>query len=161
MVNTFLPYEDFVKSARVLDWKRLGKQRVEAWQILRALFGETKGWRNHPATQLWSGYEKLLCEYGIAICDEWIRRGYHDTMREKFIAVHSTLPDCDKPSWLGEIKFHESHKSNLKRKNPDVYSFRINDNLPYQWYDPDTKSYFTINKGKRIYETQQEVGETN
>ena len=40
MVNTFLPYPDFVKSAKALDYKRLGKQRVEAWQILRALRGE-------------------------------------------------------------------------------------------------------------------------
>ena len=61
MVNTFLPYPDFVKSAKILDYKRLGKQRVEAWQILRALRGETKGWRNHPATNLWRGHEKALC----------------------------------------------------------------------------------------------------
>lgn len=37
MVNTFLPYPSFEESARVLDWRRLGKQRVEAQQILRVL----------------------------------------------------------------------------------------------------------------------------
>jgi len=51
MVNTFLPHADFVKSAESLDNKRLGKQRVEAWQILQALRGNTKGWVNHPATR--------------------------------------------------------------------------------------------------------------
>lgn len=37
MVNTFLPYSSYQECARVLDWKRLGKQRVEAQQILRLL----------------------------------------------------------------------------------------------------------------------------
>jgi hypothetical protein len=68
MVNTFLPFPQFTKSAQALDYKRLGKQRVEAWQILQALRGETKGWTNHPATKMWRGHEKALCEYGIAIC---------------------------------------------------------------------------------------------
>jgi hypothetical protein len=35
-VQTFLPYADFAESARVLDRARLGKQRVEALQVLRA-----------------------------------------------------------------------------------------------------------------------------
>ncbi len=37
MVNTFLPYSDFKLSAKVLDNKRLGKQRVEAQQIITLL----------------------------------------------------------------------------------------------------------------------------
>jgi len=36
-MQTFLPYKDFVKSVRCLDNKRLGKQRVEAYQILLTL----------------------------------------------------------------------------------------------------------------------------
>jgi hypothetical protein len=39
-VQTFLPYPDFAASAAsaaALDSKRLGKQRVEALQVLRAL----------------------------------------------------------------------------------------------------------------------------
>ncbi|MDQ1681515.1 MAG: hypothetical protein QOH99_56, partial [Frankiaceae bacterium] len=35
-MQTFLPYADFGASARVLDDRRLGKQRVETLQILRA-----------------------------------------------------------------------------------------------------------------------------
>jgi hypothetical protein len=38
-MQTFLPYNDFVKSARVLDYKRLGKQRVEGMQIINAITG--------------------------------------------------------------------------------------------------------------------------
>jgi hypothetical protein len=37
MVNTFLCYKDFCKSAKALDKKRLGKQRVEALQIINII----------------------------------------------------------------------------------------------------------------------------
>jgi hypothetical protein len=50
-MQTFLPYESYARSAAVLDRQRLGKQRVEAMQILRVLAGETAGWGNHPAVR--------------------------------------------------------------------------------------------------------------
>ena len=37
MVNTFLPYASLEATARALDFRRLGKQRVEAWQIWNVL----------------------------------------------------------------------------------------------------------------------------
>lgn len=37
LIQTFLPYPNFNESARVLDDKRLGKQRVECLQILNVL----------------------------------------------------------------------------------------------------------------------------
>jgi len=52
-MQTFLPYADFKRSAQVLDYRRLGKQRVETWQLIRAINGETRGWRNHPAAVMW------------------------------------------------------------------------------------------------------------
>ena len=36
-MQTFLPHPDFAATARVLDKRRLGKQRVEAIQVLRGL----------------------------------------------------------------------------------------------------------------------------
>lgn len=133
MVNTFLPYPDFVQTAKALDYRRLGKQRVEAWQILNALLGNSKGWTNHPATKMWRGYERALCEYGIAICQEWIARGYKDSMLDRFVAMHSELPDTGLPSWIGNQLIHESHQSNLKRKDPDHYHFNVTSDLPYVW----------------------------
>ena len=61
-MQTFLPHESFKKSLKVLDWRRLGKQRVEAHQVLNVLLGrtETKGWINHPITRMWDGYEQAL-----------------------------------------------------------------------------------------------------
>ena len=39
-MQTFLPYADFQRSAQVLDYKRLGKQRVEALQIHNIVSGK-------------------------------------------------------------------------------------------------------------------------
>ena len=64
-MQTFLPHKSFKKSLKVLDWRRLGKQRVEAHQILNVLLErtDTKGWRNHPITKMWKGYEDALKLY--------------------------------------------------------------------------------------------------
>lgn len=132
-MQTFLPYPDFRTTAKVLDRQRLGKQRVEVLQLLRALNGQTTGWTNHPAARMWRGYEAALRDYGIAICDEWMTRGYRDTCRDKIIA----LADGDRvdPPWLGDPAFHASHRSNLLRKAPDHYGslFSEPDDLPYVW----------------------------
>lgn len=133
MVNTFLPYPDFAETAKALDYRRLGKQRVEAWQILSALIGTSQGWSNHPATKMWRGHEKALCDYGIAICLEWISRGYRDTMLVRFVEVRATLPDTGLPEWLGDDAFHQSHQSNLLRKDSTYYHFDVADDLPYIW----------------------------
>jgi hypothetical protein len=135
-MQTFLPYPNFVKSAACLDRQRLGKQRVEAWQILNTLLGNSKGWINHPAIKMWDGHQKQLCKYGIAICRAWRKRGYKDTLLEKFRIFFLLYEDFGTPNWLGNSDFHASHRSNLLRKNPEYYSqfgWKEPDNLPYIW----------------------------
>jgi len=143
MVNTFLPSPDFVESAKVLDRQRLGKQRVEAIQLLRANMGMTKGWRNHPAAVMWRGYEIALTQYGLTICQEWINRGYKDNCTTQILAMRKELLTCgktlDMPSWLGNTDLHESHQSNLLRKDVAFYSqynWEVPDDLPYIWPKP-------------------------
>lgn len=135
-MQTFLPFPSFSDSARALDWRRLGKQRVEVWQILGALEGRTNGWANHPAARMWRGYERALCLYGLAVCDEWIRRGYRDTMRVRFLAALERHDGPETPGWLGDEDFHRSHQSNLLRKSPEHYGPIFGDvpaDLPYVW----------------------------
>ena len=134
-MQTFLPYEDFSSSAAHLDTKRLGKQRVEAYQILRALHGLTRGWVNHPATKMWRGYEQALVLYGIAACEEWLHRSYKDTTMAK-IAAYQTTNTPEMPPWLGDERLHASHRSNLLRKDPHhygPYGWSESSDLPYYW----------------------------
>ena len=138
-MQTFLPYESFARSAEVLDRQRLGKQRVEALQILRVLACETPGYRNHPAVGMWRGYELSLIDYGLAVCDEWhCERGYRDTCSDKIAAfTHNFRIDRGlRPEWLGDQDFHLAHQSNLLRKDPAHYGPLfpgVPDDLPYVW----------------------------
>lgn len=133
-MQTFLPYPDFKQSARALDVKRLGKQRVEASQILNCLLnGGSQGWSNHPAVKMWRGYECALAQYGMAMCVEWSRRGYTDNLFPFFYNVYARLLPPIMPPWLGDVEFHRSHQSNLLNKAPSYYTFDVPDNLPYVW----------------------------
>jgi len=69
MVQTFVPYADFEACARVLDVKRLGKQRVEVVQIVRSLTVPGYAWGSHPAVLMWKGFEEALGRYGLIICE--------------------------------------------------------------------------------------------
>lgn len=139
MVNTFLPWPDIQKTAQSLDNKRLGKQRVEALQILRANLGLTKGWRNHPAAVMWRGHEGYLVMYTKAMCIEWTSRGYTDNVQQQLQELLNTnnIEGWDPPWWWGNNEFHKSHRSNLKRKDPVWYRFRVRDSLPYKWPMPN------------------------
>jgi hypothetical protein len=124
-MQTFLPYPSFYKSAACLDRARLGKQRLEVIQILRALARGT-GWRHHPATKMWEQHAQLLCLYGTVICETWKARGYKDSIQPQ-IAEISKVDAWDRPQlsdnpwWLGLEKFHASHRSRLLDKNPSHY----------------------------------------
>lgn len=134
MVNTFLPDRDFTKTAQSLDRARLGKQRVEALQILRANLGLTKGWVNHPAAVMWRGHDQHLARYALTVCQEWRDRGYQDncsTQVEQLILNIDS--DIGPPWWLGYDDFHQSHQSNLLRKDPTHYTYDVDDDLPYLW----------------------------
>jgi hypothetical protein len=180
MVNTFLVDEDFRESAKKLDNRRLGKQRVEAYQILNLIENirilsnqcgircmgdfqefvrEIKKWYqkkpfvyilsgdfliehlkqgdeheewnknkitvetgervikmgfcNHPIVEMWFGYEDALKEYIDCHIDEWMARGYKNTMKRYGVK------GGEKPVWCGWKKFHDNHKGALINKEVD------------------------------------------
>lgn len=130
-MQTFLPYPNLLESAAVLDRQRLGKQRVEVLQILKAILSGG-AWENHPATKMWKNYPNSLAYYGVIICDEWIKRGYKDTCKQKIISLQT--PEWIEPDWWNS-KIHISHQSNLVRKSPYHYLkyFDVPNNIPYYW----------------------------
>lgn len=145
-MQTFLPSADFGETALVLDDRRLGKQRVEVLQILRALYRPTYGWKHHPAVLMWRGYEPALARYGLTVCEEWCRRGHADTCAEKIVtelreglgqafdeALVWQLPAL--PPWMGDERLHASHRASLLRKDPEWYGVRLagDPELPYFW----------------------------
>jgi len=148
-MQTFLPYDDFAMTARCLDDKRLGKQRVETMQIMKVIYrkkvlGETNGaWFNHPVVLMWEDYPWALFEYQIFICAEWDRRGFKDTCYLKTMDLLDAIPEelqrqYEFPEWLGDYDFHEAHRSNLVKKSPTHYgklweNWLPEEDLPYVW----------------------------
>src|SRR3954464_5847929 len=144
-MQTFLPYRDFTRSAQVLDSPRLGKQRVETLQVLRALELGEYGWRNHPVVKMWRGRTPAVVVYGLEIVRAWRGRGHADSTYDLITefapevesATQQALADDGLlPTWLGDGRLHLSHRSALVRKDPDFYRPVFGDvpeDLPYHW----------------------------
>lgn len=138
-MQTFLPYPDFAESAKSLDPRRLGKQRIESKTIIDTLLGRPtksgksrRGWLRHPAVLMWSGYEEALKLYYNVIVEEWIDRGYNNNMPLEIVDPDKILM----PPWFGNPAVHAAHRSNLLRKDPIFYGkfgWSEPDNLPYVW----------------------------
>jgi hypothetical protein len=144
-MQTFLPLPTFKASAQVLDRQRLGKQRIECYQILSTLLGKSAGWANHPAVKMWKRYEFALVEYTFTVCAEWTLRGYKDSVGTKVVTeLLADVPDSSHGGWPPHFDeaFRRSHQSNLLRKDPAHYGPYFPDvpaDLPYVWPMPDAK----------------------
>jgi hypothetical protein len=147
-VQTFLPYADFELSARSLDRRRLGKQRVECLQVFRGLTVPTYAWRHHPAVLMWRGHEEALGCYALTCCAVWTELGFGDTVAATLatelesvgiarVRSQAELADAGAlPGWLGDEAFHRSHRSSLLRKDPEHYRPQfpdVPDDLEYVW----------------------------
>lgn len=151
-MQTFLPHPEFERSARVLDPRRLGKQRVEALQLLNALTVPGHGYRNHPAAKMWTGHEEALVRYALTVCAVWGELGFRDTvattvtghLRDRLgiakVRTERALARAgDLPPWIGDEQFHRAHRSNLLRKDPEHYRQHfpdVPDDLEYIWPVP-------------------------
>jgi hypothetical protein len=138
-MQTFLPYANYQQSVHILDMKRLGKQRVETFQIMKVLKKLSE-----PATEKEKvGYEASLLDYQEETIAEWVDRGYLDTCWVKTLEVFESMNvryDRQPPPWFGNDDLHESHQSSLVRKAPDYYRPifpDVPDDIEYVW--PVTK----------------------
>ncbi|SFQ49012.1 hypothetical protein SAMN05421810_10850 [Amycolatopsis arida] len=146
-MQTFLPHASFARSARALDSRRLGKQRVEVFQILRALVWPTYAWKRHPAVAMWRGFTRALVGYGEAVCAEWVHRGHRDSVAGQLRAYTGPEPTTWEylraegllPPWLGSPGLHTSHRAALLDKDPAHYTAELGFAGPftdYVWPEP-------------------------
>ncbi|TFV62026.1 hypothetical protein E4P41_08465 [Geodermatophilus sp. DF01-2] len=177
-MQTFLPVADFEESARFLDAPRLGKQRVETLQVLRALELPDYGWASHPVVRMWRGRTPALVAYGLAMVRVWRKRGFADsthTLIAEFAPDVVGVPQEELaragmlPSWVGDEALHLSHRSNLLAKEPDFYRPRFApvfgtepEDLPYVWPEPDDVPPTPPPQGVRVWvvrpRTHDELG---
>ena len=127
-----MPYASYEDSVDCLDPKRLGNQIYREAKTL--VSGK---WPNHPVSKMWINYRYSLCDYAIAGLFELKRRGRdYPHWFKWFSDMQQTFENTGKPSFVGNEAFHESHRSNLLRKNKEYYSqfnWQVPDDLPYIW----------------------------
>ena len=147
-MQTFLPYRAFSRSAAVLDTARLGKQRVETLQVLRALTLPDYGWQRHPVVVMWHGRVPALVAYGLACVEAWTAQGRADTTAAQIAEFAPEVVGVPQdelaqagmlPRWLGKRALHLSHRSALVRKDPAFYRPVFGDvpDVPYLWPPAD------------------------
>jgi hypothetical protein len=155
-MQTFLPYPEFVKSARALDRQRLGKQRIEAKLLLEIALGRESRWASHPASLMWQPYPWALAMYGWHICTEWRRRGYRDEQLP-FFDHHIRLHRPNEvPPWLGDQRFHASHRAALLFKLPKHYrQFGWSESPAIEYFWPVTENPYARRTGSLL---QDEAG---
>lgn len=158
----------FKKTALILDNKRLGKQRVEARDILVILGNKKPSWMskkqfhfllrrysNHPAVKQWKDSEYFLFMYLVFIVFYWKFKGYKDNclkQAEKFVFKETKLFLNNKfPEFVFNQRFITAHRSNLLRKDLIYYRkfFHCKKDLSYLWYNTETKKFFKTKKGKK------------
>ena len=135
-MQTFLPFESFTTSMMHIDNKRLGNQVYR--EGLTLLGG---GWKNHPASKMWRGYECSLAHYCLRGAMEMVSRNYwKDEVCTRWITYFQDkigeFEDTGDPPWLGDERLHASHRANLLRKDPVHYGqfgWSENPDMEYYW----------------------------
>lgn len=127
-----------------LDKSRLGNQVWrEGLTLIRG------GWKWHPASKMWRGYEYHLGLYLLAgITVLCYRSGkYYAEVKRKIIAEMENFPDTGTPPWMGDNRLHSSHRAALLAKNFQWYSQfgwsespdpMVNDKYAYWWPTKNT-----------------------
>lgn len=142
-----MTHMSYGKTARALDLRTLGHQRIEAFKVFNDLTQGVK--KRHPVYSMWDGYEFSLGIYTMMMCMEWVNhRGCADKIFYKVYRIIEEIKRNDhrftyvEPPWLKDKAVLRSHRSNLlRRENDGVIAgenyFRafgnIDDDWPYIW----------------------------
>lgn len=108
-----------------------------------------------PLVMMWNGYEAALAAYSIACAAVLVQHGLTNGTRSLEIAntverirVQEDMP-FEMPPWIEDVDVLMSHRSNLMRRWPDLYSFRRNPtDMPYLWPIVDDDGGYVLKLSK-------------
>lgn len=167
------PQRAIVETFDMLDQSRLGKQRVEAYQILLAFEEHTKKsptkythWLSSPAVRMWEGHLPALTVYGAINCMRWRKLGHDDTLLGQFQLRRRVYlandPDAVVwPWWFGHPAMVRTHQAKLYYKMSPRWVEAYSEGnigksmaglppmkLPYLWPDPHEDGLFRISNSE-------------
>ena len=105
-MNIFLPELTVSESIKALDNKRLNKQILECYAILKANVYGNKGYANHCVTKYYKDYPWFITSYGILACAEYSYRHNYEKkhlLYDEFLKMQQYL-----------LKLNIVDKSNIK-----------------------------------------------
>lgn len=141
-MQVFVPYPQPIKVVECLDRTRRWKQLTEVNQILDAIEGHRNGWKNHPATKMYTPYKEWLRCYRNCF-SMWF------SGREARAEYWSEQADLIRPPFLTD-EFCDQHKRRLFTKNPEYYpQFSDYGTSEENWYVVDG-NIIKYKDGKRI-----------
>ncbi len=82
---------------------------------------------------MWAGHSNALCHYGMAMCEEWMDRGYNDELWSDFHLASSG--PLVLPPWMGSYRLHSSHRARLLCKDASYYR-------QFGWKELPSETYF-------------------
>lgn len=133
-MQIFLPFDDPIKTAECLDFRRLNKQIIECNTILKAI-DEKPGtpWRNHPVVRMYGDHTEFIRHY-VRVLELYRNKVFtNELMAENAMAINSI------PKFItGE--FCNQHKRRLYTKDPIHYKyFECYGTSDENWYIVDNK----------------------
>lgn len=173
-MQTFMPMIEYKAALETLDDARLNKQILEVTQLANAIMDPTAGYQHHPATRMWRPHVLALLTYGISAAGVWARRKRISSMERsaslyscqvaiaKHLGPRRAAKSHQIPPWVGDVDFHESHRSNLIRKDPIHYNDwpGTPELMPYLWpvtHDDGSYSLYICNADRKRLKNGERV----
>lgn len=126
-MQVFLPFKNVYLTAKCLDKRRRHKQIIECKQIMAALDGISKSWRNHPVTKMYEKHREFLNNY--LVCLELFHNGLYTQAK-----VVSDICKDYLPSFITD-EYCDNMKRRLFTKDPIFYKdFAIFGKSYENWY---------------------------
>lgn len=113
-MQVFVPYEEPYFVAQSLDNRRLNKQVLESRQIIKAITGESEGWKKHPVVNMYKNHIIWLIFY--TMCLDAYRKGH---LKEAW--RYNTVACIYAPSFLKDGRVTAHHRARLYTKAPEYY----------------------------------------
>lgn len=143
-MQVFAPYPSPIDVAKCLDKRRLRKQIIECDQILKAITGESKSWKNHPVVKMYLHNSSWLKFYRD--CLLYFQDGDIDWAQDRSDYADQLF----RPPFLTE-SFCDQHKRRLYTKAPELYpQFAEYGKSEENWYFVDGRLRRYVN-GKEVY----------
>ena len=139
-MQIFMPYSDYEKSGWSLYPGHPGHLGNQFYREGKTLV--KGGWKNHPASKIWWDYRFSLCEYLKILYHILKEREINDYIihYKEICELQKQFTNTGKPPFIGNKAFHDSHKSNLIRKDKEKnwnwyqqFNWQVPDSLPYIW----------------------------